>query len=732
MIGMQLGHYKIVSQLGRGGMASVYKAEQTGLGRLVALKILQPSLAADEVIVQRFQQEARIAANLHHAHIVTIYDVGEVEGTYYISMRYIEGENLGQMLRREGPLSPTRALGVLEQVAEALDFAHSRTILHRDIKPANVMVEPGDVLTLTDFGIARAGEASHLTATRMVIGTPEYMSPEQARGDVIDKRSDLYALGVLMFEALGGRPPFSAASTPSLLYLHVHEPPPPLYQLRPDLPRALSDVVSKALAKDPNDRFQSGREMVEAMKAAITQPQAPPTVMDDPRTSAMTSATVIDPSFGRGGRAAPGTPPPHPSQTPPPIRPTPAPIRPTPPPPGGQRMEPAARAHTTQTLTPPPVPPGVDRGGYGTGQMLPPTATAPGPDRKRSGTWLLGPIIAAIALVAVGTLVVATQTGILDRPTPTPTQVAIKPTSAPATPTAGAAADAKPTLPPLPPPGQAGQAGPAATPTSGQVAAKPTDPPAAKPTQPPTPTQAPTSTPPPPTPNPEQRVLTAQAAVASGDLPGAIEQLRAVRDDPAVKADPNVGAMVNETLRLTHVVHGNQLLEQNKLEESYGQFGEALKITPNDPEALDGQKRVILTKNYALMEASWGQDDEAAVKALEENMILDPGFRDTRSKLYSLLINKADRLLGGGDRDGAFPVLMRALEVQPDAGEAQRRLASYTPTPVPAPPPPPPPAVRPPPPPPPPPVRPPPPPPPPQYTPPPPPPGKFTPEGKPV
>ena len=212
---MQLGHYKIVSQLGRGGMASVYKAEQTGLGRLVALKILQPSLAADEVIVQRFQQEARIAANLHHAHIVTIYDVGEVEGTYYIAMRYIEGENLGQMLRREGPLSPTRALGVLEQVAEALDFAHSRTILHRDIKPANVMVEPGDVLTLTDFGIARAGEASHLTATRMVIGTPEYMSPEQARGDVIDKRSDLYALGVLMFEALGGRPPFSAASTDS-------------------------------------------------------------------------------------------------------------------------------------------------------------------------------------------------------------------------------------------------------------------------------------------------------------------------------------------------------------------------------------------------------------------------------------------------------------------------------------------------------------------------------------
>src|SRR6266536_336659 len=248
-------------------MASVYMAEQLGLERRVALKILQPSLAADEIIVQRFQQEARIAANLHHAHVVTIYDVGEIEGTYYIAMRYIEGENLGQMLRREGPLPPERALGGLQQVADALDFAHSRNVLHRDIKPANVMVEPGDVLTLTDFGIARAGEASHLTATRMVIGTPEYMSPEQARGDPVDKRSDLYALGVLSYEALGGRPPFSAASTPSLLYLHVHEPPPPLAQLRPDLPPALSDVLVRALAKSPEDRYQSSREMIAAARA---------------------------------------------------------------------------------------------------------------------------------------------------------------------------------------------------------------------------------------------------------------------------------------------------------------------------------------------------------------------------------------------------------------------------------------------------------------------------------
>jgi serine/threonine-protein kinase len=667
LIGRQLGHYQIVSQLGRGGMASVYKAEQAGLGRLVALKILQPSLAADEVIVQRFQQEARIAANLHHAHIVTIYDVGEVEGTYYISMRYIEGENLGQLLRREGPLPPVRAMSMLEQVAEALDFAHSRTILHRDIKPANVMVEPGDQLTLTDFGIARAGEASHLTATRMVIGTPEYMSPEQARGDVIDKRSDLYALGVLMYEMLGGRPPFSAASTPSLLYLHVHEPPPPLNQLRPDLPRALSDVVSKALAKDPNERFQSGREMVVAARTAIAQ--MPPTVVDGPATSAGTSATVIDPSFGQAGRPMPGTPLPYQPPR------TPTPIRPTPPPPGsGNRVEPAPRPGATRTLTPPPVP---STRNQGTGPVIQPlTSPLPSDDGKRSSTAIVGPIVAALALIVVGALVVLTQTNLFSRATATPTPIAAKPAAGVAvTPTIGVTGEPKPAV------------GPSITPTTAQAAAKPAEKPTEAPAEKPTaqPTLAPTSTPPPPTPNPEQRVATAQSAVASGNLPSAIEQLRALREDPTIKADQKVAPMVDDTLRQTFIAFGLQLLEQNKLDDSYAQFAEALKIAPNDPEALDGQKRVILTKNYAAMEAAWGKDDDAAINALEENMILDPGFRETRPKLYSALIGKADKLLAAGDRDAAFPVLMRALEVLPDGGQAQKRLAPYTPTPRPAP-----------------------------------------------
>src|SRR4051794_19350020 len=420
VIGQQLGHYKIVGQLGRGGMASVYKAEQLGLSRLVALKILQPSLATDDVIVERFAQEARIAANLHHNHIVTIYDVGEVEGTNYIAMRYIEGENLGQLLRREGPLPPERALNVLEQVASALDFAHSRSVLHRDVKPANVMVEPGDVLTLTDFGIARAGEASHLTATRMVIGTPEYMSPEQARGDVVDKRSDLYALGVLMYETLGGRPPFTAASTPSLLYLHVHEPPPPLYQLRPDLPRALSDVVTKALAKDPSGRYLSGREMVAAARTALETPDAPEAAPEGPAPSAVTSATVFDVGLGRPGGVPPAAPDQDRSRTPvPPSRsaprtPTQAPRTPMPAPPGGATRPPppprgAPRGDSihsgTRTLTPPPFVQDAERGG-----TVPPSPVDG--ERRRSPAWLVGPAVAIVAVLAVAALVLY-QSGLL-------------------------------------------------------------------------------------------------------------------------------------------------------------------------------------------------------------------------------------------------------------------------------------------------------------------------------
>ncbi|MCC6178578.1 MAG: protein kinase [Chloroflexi bacterium] len=662
MIGKRFGHYAIVGQLGRGGMASVFKAEQLGLERPVALKILHASLTADDTLVQRFQQEARIAANLHHPHIVTIYDVGEADGVFYIAMRYIEGENLGQLLRREGALAPERALRMVEQVADALDYAHARGILHRDIKPANVMVEPGDALTLTDFGIARAGEQSHLTATRMVIGTPEYMSPEQARGEPLDKRSDLYALGVLMYEALGGRPPFSAASTPSLLYLHVHEPPPPLHEIRPDLPSALSDVLDKALAKDPASRFQSGREMMAGVRAALA------TLAHEPQTA----ETEISPS-GRPSRpdaprargeglspVVPGQPAPS-RGTPPPPRAQPNTQRPTPAPPlTSPRGQPAVRAGQTsqmaQTLTPPPA-----TGGAGGAAAV--VQSGSSTDTGGSSTKLIGPLVAILALLVVGGLG-AWQFGLFgDRTTVTPTPTAVA---------------AKPTTPPTPVQQAAGPTAAPAKPT--EVPATPA--PVTATSAPPTSTAAPLTA----TPSAQQRVQAAQAAVAAGNFQQAIDQLQTLKADSAVKADKNTASTVDETLRKTYVAYGNQLLDQERLDDAWAQFGEALKMAPNDPEATDGQKRVTLTKNYAVMEANWGKDDEAAINALEANMKLDPDFRDTREKLYALLIGKADRLLNGGKRDDAYSVLMHALEVVPKGAEARQRLASYTPTPTPIPP----------------------------------------------
>jgi tetratricopeptide (TPR) repeat protein len=174
--------------------------------------------------------------------------------------------------------------------------------------------------------------------------------------------------------------------------------------------------------------------------------------------------------------------------------------------------------------------------------------------------------------------------------------------------------------------------------------------------------------------------------VAAGDFPTAIRQLENVRQDPAVQSDRGLAAMVNEALRAAHLAYGNRLLEQGKLDDSYAEFKAILDIAPDDPDAIDGQKRVILTKNYGIMEANWGQDDEAAIRALETNIQIDANFRETRPKLYALLIAKADRMLAAGDRDGAYPVLMRALAVIPDRPEAMQRLRPYTPTPIPVPP----------------------------------------------
>lgn len=272
LVGQTIGRFEILSELGRGGMAVVYKARQTDLDRIVALKILPPGLTNDESYIARFRQEARSAARLEHPHIMPIYEVGEVAGYHYIAMKYIQGRTLKQLLQQEGALPVARAAQILAQVGEALDYAHRQGIIHRDIKPSNVMITDEGWIYLTDFGLARGTGANNsgLTMAGTVMGTPEYMSPEQAQGlPNVGPPTDIYALGVMLYELLTGAFPFKAETPMAMLAARlVHAPIPPR-DVRGDLPPAVEDVIMRALARKPEARFASAAEMVAALRQAV-------------------------------------------------------------------------------------------------------------------------------------------------------------------------------------------------------------------------------------------------------------------------------------------------------------------------------------------------------------------------------------------------------------------------------------------------------------------------------
>lgn len=268
LTGKSLGQYQILHEIGRGGMAVVYEAYQPSLGRSVAIKVLPPQYTFDATFVQRFLQEARAAARLEHPNIVSIYDVSEQNGVYYIVMQKLEGDSLHGLIQRSGRIPPSRAAQIVAQVAAALDFAHTRGFIHRDIKPANIIVDANDHATLTDFGIAKAVEGTKMTQTGIMMGTPEYMSPEQASGKTVGPASDIYALGIVLYQMLTGRVPFQADSTPALLYKQVYEPPAPARTYVPNLPPAMEQALDRALAKDPAARFRSAGEMAAALLAA--------------------------------------------------------------------------------------------------------------------------------------------------------------------------------------------------------------------------------------------------------------------------------------------------------------------------------------------------------------------------------------------------------------------------------------------------------------------------------
>ncbi|MGI8673715.1 MAG: PASTA domain-containing protein [Thermoleophilaceae bacterium] len=261
------GRYRVIGQIGSGGMADVFSANDTTLGRRVAVKILHARFAEDRNFVERFRREASSAAGLSHPNVVSVYDRGSHEDTYYIAMEYLEGRTLKDLLVAEAPLDQERTIDLGVQLVEAAGFAHRHGVIHRDLKPQNVIVDDEGHLKVTDFGIARAG-ASEMTETGSIMGTAHYLSPEQAQGKSVDATSDLYSIGVILFEMLAGQLPFHGDSAVSIAVQHLNQAPPPLSTVRPDVHPVLEAVVMRALAKDPVERFRDAGELVAALEHA--------------------------------------------------------------------------------------------------------------------------------------------------------------------------------------------------------------------------------------------------------------------------------------------------------------------------------------------------------------------------------------------------------------------------------------------------------------------------------
>ena len=257
--------YEILEEIGRGGMASVYKATQKNLNRLVALKVIHQNLIYDNEFLQRFHQEAHLCASVNHPNIVTIYDEGAVNNIHYMAMEYLLGNDLQRIIRYNKKIVIEDAIKIIISIANALDHAHNKGLIHRDIKSGNIIITNEGRAVLTDFGIAFAANSSKLTQTGSVIGTPEYMSPEQAKGIKTDHRSDIYSLGVVLFECLTGKVPFAGDNPLTTIFKIINDKPPIARELNKEIPPWLSTVLNKTLEKDPSRRFQTGKEFALAL-----------------------------------------------------------------------------------------------------------------------------------------------------------------------------------------------------------------------------------------------------------------------------------------------------------------------------------------------------------------------------------------------------------------------------------------------------------------------------------
>src|SRR5215213_2255145 len=280
------GRYELHARIARGGMAEVFLARDQVLDRSVAVKVLFPEFATDPAFVERFRREAQSAANLTHPAIVGVYDWGSYRGTYFIVMEYVRGRSLAEILRAEGTLHPDRAADIATDIAGALYFAHRNGVVHRDIKPGNVLITPQGQVKVADFGIARAiggGNTDNLTQTGSVMGTATYFSPEQAQGLAVDPRSDLYSLGIVLYEMVCGRPPFAGESPVAIAYQHVQAAVVPPRQVNPDVPESLEAITMKLLAKNPANRYATAEELrADLRRFREGQPVAAESVLPGP------------------------------------------------------------------------------------------------------------------------------------------------------------------------------------------------------------------------------------------------------------------------------------------------------------------------------------------------------------------------------------------------------------------------------------------------------------------
>jgi serine/threonine-protein kinase len=318
-VGTVVAGCRIEAVAGRGGMGVVYRATQLGLDRPVALKVIAPDYAADELFVTRFKAESRIAASIEHPNVVPVYEAGEADGLLYLAMRYVEGTDLRELLDAVGRLEPQRAARLMAQVASALGAAHRKGLVHRDVKPANVLITTGggdEHAYLTDFGVAKALEATTgVTRTGALVGTPDYMAPERLEEGVGDGRSDLYALGCVLYQALTGEPPYPRENPMAKVFAHLNAPVPSAVDMSMDVPAALDEVAQRAMAKRAEDRFQGAAEMREAIMASIGASQEPGSDPGGARDPIVAPTEAIEPAEAVGeteplAESGPGEPPP--------------------------------------------------------------------------------------------------------------------------------------------------------------------------------------------------------------------------------------------------------------------------------------------------------------------------------------------------------------------------------------------------------------------------------------